>query len=153
MAAFVAHQFRDDLRALLRNRQAQFFTIMAFGIIAAAFINLVVSVTAQRESGVLKRRRATPIPAVALIGGRALTSVVVAIATTAVLLGIGWLGYGAHLPGRTAPALVVTIVVGTLSFCCLGFTFPPIITSVQRAIAVRRRPYLCPKCGAPVEPD
>ena len=34
--------------------------IMTLGIIAAAFINLVISVTAQRESGVLKRRRATP---------------------------------------------------------------------------------------------
>ena len=31
--------------------------IMTLGIIAAAFINLVISVTAQRETGVLKRRR------------------------------------------------------------------------------------------------
>jgi ABC-2 type transport system permease protein len=31
--------------------------IMALGIIAAAFINLVIAVTAQREAGVLKRRR------------------------------------------------------------------------------------------------
>ena len=120
MTTAVAHQFRYDLRALLRNRQAQFFTlalpvmflvifasvfggpgqtvavaggridagvsyvpgIMTLGIISAAFINLVISVTAQRESGVLKRRRATPVPAAALIGGRALTSGVVAVATT-----------------------------------------------------------------------
>ncbi len=89
---------RLDLRALLRNRQSQFFTlalpvlflvifasifggaghtvpvsggrintsvyyvpgIITLGIIAAAFVNLVISVTAQRETGVLKRRRATP---------------------------------------------------------------------------------------------
>lgn len=164
-AGLIAHQFRYDLRALLRNREAQFFTIilpvlllvifasifggkghtvsvpggeiktsvsyvpgiMTFGIIAAAFINLVVSVTAQRESGVLKRRRATPIPAIALIGGRALTSVVVAIATAAVLLLVGWFGYHAHVPGRTAPALVITVVVGTLAFCCLGFAAASII--------------------------
>jgi ABC-2 type transport system permease protein len=164
-AILALHQFRYDLRALLRNRQAQFFTlalpvlflvifasivggqgdtvavaggriktsvsyvpgIMTLGIIAAAFVNLVLSVTAQRETGVLKRRRATPIPAVALIAARALTSAAVALATTAVLLGVGWAAYGAHVPGRTAPALATTVVVGTLSFCCLGFAVASLI--------------------------
>ncbi len=32
-------------------------------------------------------------------------------------------------------------------------TFPPIITAVMRAIAARRRPYLCSTCGAPVQID
>ena len=36
--------------------------IITLGIIAASFVNLVISVTAQRESGILKRRRATPVP-------------------------------------------------------------------------------------------
>lgn len=164
-ATLAIHQFRYDLRALLRNRQAQFFTlilpvlflvifasifgghgktvavaggqlnssvsyvpgIMTLGIIAAAFINLVISVTAQRETGILKRRRATPIPAIALIAGRALTSVVIATTTTAVLIGIGWAAYGADVPARTAPALAATVVVGTLSFCCLGFAVASMI--------------------------
>ncbi len=165
MTRMALHQFRYDLRALLRNRQAQFFTlvlpvlflvifasvfgghdhtvkvaggrittsvsyvpgIMALGIIAAAFINLVISVTAQRESGVLKRRRATPVPAAALIAGRALTSVIVALTTTVVLIVIGWAAFGAHIPARTAPALAVTVVVGAMSFCCLGFALASVI--------------------------
>ena len=65
--------------------------IITLGIIAAAFMNLVISVTAQRETGALKRRRATPVPAAAIIAGRALTSVVVALGITALLLAIGWL--------------------------------------------------------------
>ncbi len=32
-------------------------------------------------------------------------------------------------------------------------TFPPIITAVMRAIAERRRPYLCRTCGAQVQID
>ena len=100
---------------------------MTLGIIAAAFINLVVSVTAQRETGVLKRRRATPVPAVVLIAGRALAAVVVALSTTVVLLIIGWAAFGAHVPARTAPALVLTIVVGALSFCALGYAVASII--------------------------
>jgi ABC-2 type transport system permease protein len=108
MIRMVLHLFGYDLRAFLRNRQSQFFTlalpglflvifasvfggsghttqvaggpistsvyyvpgIIALGIIAACFGNLVASVTAQRERGVLKRRRATPVPAVAVIAGR-----------------------------------------------------------------------------------
>lgn len=41
--------------------------IIALGVIAAAFINLVISVTAQREAGVLNRRRETPVPAAAVM--------------------------------------------------------------------------------------
>ncbi|MBV9411966.1 MAG: hypothetical protein JO148_10235 [Acidimicrobiia bacterium] len=31
-------------------------------------------------------------------------------------------------------------------------TFPPIITAVRRSLA-KKRPYLCPECGAEVETD
>ena len=101
--------------------------IITLGIIAAAFVNLVISVTAQRESGALKRKRATPVPAAAIIAGRALTSVVVALGITALLLALGWIFYGAAVPGRTAPALVITVIVGALSFCCLGFALASVI--------------------------
>ena len=32
-------------------------------------------------------------------------------------------------------------------------TFPPVITAVMRAVAKRRRPYVCPTCGAAVDTD
>ena len=68
--------------------------------------------TAQRERGVLKRRRATPVPAAAVVAGRVLTAVVIAVVMAAVLLGIGWAAYGARVPGRTALALAVTVMIG-----------------------------------------
>jgi ABC-2 type transport system permease protein len=101
--------------------------IITLGIIAASFVNLVISVTAQRESGILKRRRATPVPAAAIIGGRALTAVVAAFVITALLLLIGWAAYGAHVPGRTGAALLVTVAIGALSFCCLGYALASLI--------------------------
>jgi ABC-2 type transport system permease protein len=107
--------------------------IITLGIIAASFINLVISVTAQRESGVLKRRRATPVPAAALIAGRALTAVVTALSITVVLLAIGWAAYGAHVPARTAPALAVTVIVGTVAFCCLGYALASVIRNEDAA--------------------
>jgi ABC-2 type transport system permease protein len=163
--AMALHQFVYDERVLLRNRQAQFFTlalpvmflvifasifggngdtvkvaggridtsvafvpgIMTLGIIAATFVNLVISVTAQRETGTLKRRRATPVPASAIIAGRSLTAMVTALFNVVVLLIIGWAAFGADVPSRTAPALALTVVVGALSFCCLGYAVASII--------------------------
>jgi ABC-2 type transport system permease protein len=163
------HQSRYDLRAFLRNRQSQFFTlalpilflvifasvfrngtvqvpggristsvyyvpgIMALGVIAACFANLVASVTAQRERGVLKRRRATPVPAAAIIAGRVLVAIVLAVVMAAVLLGIGWAAYGASVPGRTALALAVTVVIGAASFCCLGYALTSLIRNEDTA--------------------
>jgi ABC-2 type transport system permease protein len=108
--------------------------IIALGIIAACFGNLVASVTAQRERGVLKRRRATPVPAAAVIAGRVLTAVVIAAVMAAVLLGIGWAAYGAHIPGRTALAFAVTVVTGAASFCCLGYALTSFIRSEDAAL-------------------
>jgi ABC-2 type transport system permease protein len=107
--------------------------IMALGIIAACFGNLVASVTAQRERGVLKRRRATPVPAAAVIAGRVLTAVVIAVVMAAVLLGIGWVAYDASVPGRTLLALAVTVVLGAASFCCLGYALTSVIHNEDSA--------------------
>lgn len=107
--------------------------IITLGIVAAAFVNLVISVTAQREAGVLKRRRAAPIPASAIIAGRAMTAVIVAVAITAVLLAIGWVRYHAHVPARTVPALAATVVLGATAFCCLGYALAAMIRNEDAA--------------------
>ncbi|MBO0787824.1 MAG: ABC transporter permease, partial [Actinobacteria bacterium] len=172
MIRMTLHLSGYDLRAFLRNRQYQFFTlalpvlflvifasvfggsgnttavaggristpvyyvpgIIALAVIAASFGNLAASVTTQRERGVLKRRRATPVPAAAIIAGRLLTQAGVAVVMAAVLLGIGWAAYGAHVPGRTALALAVTVVTGAASFCCLGYALASLIRNEDAAL-------------------
>ena len=37
------------------------------------------------------------------------------------LLAIGWVFYGAHIPAAPRPPSSVTVIVGALSFCCLGY--------------------------------
>jgi ABC-2 type transport system permease protein len=107
--------------------------IITLGIVSAAFNNLVISVTASRESGIFKRRRATPIPAAVLIAARALTAMVVALTMTLILLLIGWAAYGATVPARTAPALVLAVLVGAAAFCCLGFAVASVISNADSA--------------------
>ena len=107
--------------------------LAALGVIAGSFVNLVISITAQRESGVLKRRRSTPVPAWVLIAGRALTAIAVALAVMTVLLLIGRFGYGVTLPTRTLPGVVLTAVVGAIAFCCLGYALSTAIRSADAA--------------------
>jgi ABC-2 type transport system permease protein len=107
--------------------------IITLGIVSAAFNNLVISVTASRESGIFKRRRATPIPAAVLIAARALSAMVVALAMTAILLLIGWSAYGADVPARAVPGLLLAVLVGAAAFCCLGFAIASVITNADSA--------------------
>jgi ABC-2 type transport system permease protein len=107
--------------------------LAALGIIAGSFVNLVISVTAQREAGVLKRRRSTPVPAWVLIGGRALTAIAVALAVMTVLLLIGRFAYGVRLPAATLPGVIVTAIIGAVTFCCLGYAFSTAIRTADAA--------------------
>jgi ABC-2 type transport system permease protein len=107
--------------------------LAALGIIAGSFVNLVISVTAQREAGVLKRRRASPVPASVLIAGRALTAIVVALAVMTVLLLIGRFAYGVRLHSGSLPAVVLTAIVGAVAFCCLGYALTTAINSADAA--------------------
>lgn len=95
--------------------------ICALGIVATSFVNLVITVTAQRERGVLKRRRSTPVPAWVLIASRALTSALLAIALVVVIVAIGRIAYGVQLPEATLPAFVLGVIVGAAAFCCLSY--------------------------------
>lgn len=107
--------------------------IIAYGLIAAAFSNLVVSVVRYRETGIYKRRRATPVSPGAVIAGRALVAALSVLAITAVLLAIGWVAFTAHIPGRTAPAFVLDIIVGALAFACLGFAVASLTSNIDAA--------------------
>ncbi len=109
--------------------------IIALGIISASFGNLATSVIHSREAGIYKRRRATPMPAVALIAARALVAVVVALVISAVLVAIGY-AYGASIPARMLPAFILAIVVGSLAFCCLGYALAAFVHDADAATPV-----------------
>jgi len=165
----VAHQFRHELRRLVRNPQSRFFTlvlpvlllglfasvfhhanvavpggrlneavyyvpgIIAYGLIAAVFMDLAVSVVAARESGIYKRRRVTPVSAGALIGARALAAAATGLAVVAVLVVIGWAGYGASIPAGAAGVLALDLVLGAAAFCALGFAVATFIVNTDAA--------------------
>jgi ABC-2 type transport system permease protein len=107
--------------------------ISALGLIAASFVNLVISITAQREDGILKRRRATPVPAWVLIAGRALTAIAVSLLVMSVLLAVGRFAYGVHLPTSTIPGIAISAIVGSVTFCVLGYALSTAVHSEDAA--------------------
>jgi ABC-2 type transport system permease protein len=107
--------------------------ISALAVIAASFVNLVISITAQREAGILKRRRATPVPAWVLIAARTLTAMAISLVVMTVLLLLGRFAYGVHLPTSTIPGVALTAVVGSATFCILGYALSTAIGSADAA--------------------
>jgi ABC-2 type transport system permease protein len=107
--------------------------ICTLGIVATSFVNLIITLTAQRESGVLKRRRSTPVPAWVLIASRTLTSTILSIVLVVVLVLLGRIIYGVHLPSSTLPAFVLGVLVGAAAFCCLAFAAASFIRNEDSA--------------------
>lgn len=107
--------------------------ILAMSIVVASYANLVISIANLRESGVLKRRRATPAPPGLLIGGQAISTLVIAAVMTTLLLVIGKAAYGIGVAPAGLAAIACAVVVGTLAFSCLGYAVSGLIGSPDAA--------------------
>lgn len=107
--------------------------LSALGVISSSFINLVISITVLREEGILKRRRATPVPAWVLIAGRTLTAVVTSLAVVTVLVLVGRFAFGVTLRTAAIPGIAFTVIVGSITFCVLGYALSTVIHSEDAA--------------------
>jgi ABC-2 type transport system permease protein len=107
--------------------------IAAMAIVGAGMVNLLITLVAKRESGSLKRRRATPVPAWVLIAGDASTSIVSSLGIVAVLVAIGGIGFGLSLSGAAIGVAVVVAIVGAASFCCLAYALSGIVGNSESA--------------------
>jgi ABC-2 type transport system permease protein len=102
---------------------ARFFVpgIVTMSIITAAYAGLMIRTANARDNGLLKRRRATPVPAPVLLGGQVTATLFTTMAMSALLLLIARLGYGVSLSAGALAATGVAVVIGTLAFSCLGY--------------------------------
>jgi len=107
--------------------------IAAMAIVGAGLINLLITLVAKRESGSLKRRRATPVPSWVLIAGDATTSVVSSVLIVVVLIAIGSLGFGLQVTGAALGLAAVETVIGAAVFCCLAYALGGLVASAESA--------------------
>jgi ABC-2 type transport system permease protein len=110
--------------------------ILTLAVISATMVSPAISITQDRENGVLKRVRSTPLPSWVFIAGRVGNAIVVSLVMLVLVSLVGRIVYGVSIPGETLPALLVALIVGAASFCCLGFALTIIIPSMDAAPAV-----------------
>lgn len=126
---------RVDARGIT---QATYYVpgLIALGIVSTTFVNLALTFVFMREERSLKRLRGTPLPVWALIAGRVATASALAVALTIVLLVIGRIAYDVEIPGATLPGVIVSLAVGSASFCALAIAFATAIPNEDAAPAV-----------------
>ena len=117
---------------------ASYYTasIIGYEIMLSGFASLLISVTADREAGLLKRFRGTPMPNwVYLVAEIGRTIVVVAV-TVAVLFLVGVLFYHVKVSGHMLVGLLIYLIAGTACFCALGLAAARICTTTETASAI-----------------
>jgi ABC-2 type transport system permease protein len=120
----------------VRTATLQVPAFIALAVISSAFVSLAMGFTRMRESGTLKRVRATPVAPWIVFAGRIGTSIVTVAVMTALLMLIGWLLFGVAVPGHTLPGLVAALVAGTFAFSTLGIAYTRAISSEEAAPAM-----------------
>jgi ABC-2 type transport system permease protein len=111
-------------------------SILTFGVMGASYTNLAMTLANRRHNGQLKRKRATPLPAWAYIGGLIASSVLVTLLLVAVTFGAGLLFFGISVSGSRIPAMAATIVLGAACFCALGIALQTFIPNADSAPAI-----------------
>jgi ABC-2 type transport system permease protein len=122
----------------LVNTSTYYVASMAsFAVITACFNNIAMTVTFQRDAGVLKRTNGTPLPSAAFLGARILHALLVAVLLVALTVAFGRAFYHADVPtGLTLLRFCVIIVVGATSFCALGFAITAVIPNADASPAI-----------------
>jgi ABC-2 type transport system permease protein len=110
--------------------------ILTLSAVSATMQTLAMSLVIAREDGRLKRGRGTPMPAWVFIAGRIGNSIVVALLMLVLVAAIGKLLFGVPIPWGRAPDLLVVLVVGAASFCCLGIALTAAIPSQDAAAPI-----------------
>ncbi len=100
--------------------------MLAFGSISATYGNLAARFVFRRETGQLKRLRATPLPTPTLLFGIVGNAVIISFAVSSTVVVVGRIFYDVALPSAW-PQLVVVLVIGSGAFCALGLALTTVI--------------------------
>jgi ABC-2 type transport system permease protein len=115
--------------------QALLAALLAYGCVMVAFAGLAITLVIRRESAVLKRLRATPLPPRTFVAALlASTLVVFAIQVVAMFL-LGRAVFGTPLPHRVG-SLILVVVIGVVCFAALGVGLSGLVRSAEGSSAV-----------------
>jgi ABC-2 type transport system permease protein len=119
-------------------RLAQFLTpsMAVFGTAMAAFSTLAISVAVDREAGVLKRLRGSPLPVGVYVLGRIGSAAYTALLSVVILVAVGVTVYGVDIVWSKAAAALLTLVVGIACLAALGLAVAALVNRSEAVGAV-----------------
>jgi ABC-2 type transport system permease protein len=128
----------DTLEALGNLKTTTYYVpaILTLAIVSATFQSVAIRLTVERESGILKRGRGTPMPSWVFFASRFGNAIVISLLMLVVVTAIGRIVYSVHIPWDHLPAILVTLAIGAASFCALGVALTAIIPNEDAAPAV-----------------
>lgn len=97
-------------------------------------IGTPVTLASYREQGVLRRLRAAPVPAGLILGAQALVALMMTLVGAGLVIGAAALFFDLHGPARPW-AVGPAVVLGSLSFCALGFALGGLCSTARTAQA------------------
>lgn len=115
--------------------------MIGYGAISIAFAGLAIVLVIRRETGILKRLRATPLPAWAYVAALLIAFLTAFAVEVIGLLVIGRVLFDIGFPDRIG-SLVLALLLGAVAFCGLGIGLTALIKSAEGASAVVNAIYL-----------
>jgi ABC-2 type transport system permease protein len=117
---------------------AQFFTpsIATFATMTSCLTGLVVGLAMERDAGILKRLRGTPLRPAIYVAARIADRLIWAAVAVVILFTVSVFAFGVHLYPRLIPAAIVTFAVGAASFCALGMAVGTLVPNGTTAIPI-----------------
>ena len=131
--------FGDDTLEQLGNLKTDVYyvpAILTLAVVSATMQSVAIRLTTERENGILKRGRGTPMPPWVFFAGRIGNALVISLLMLIIVPAIGRLLYGVSIPWEHLPAVLVTLAIGAASFCALGVALTAIIPSEEAAPAI-----------------
>lgn len=131
------NSFEPDDEAFGGAAPSDYYLASYVGVVIAAIglVAVPVHVAAYRERGILRRFRASAVPAASVLGAQVVVALVMAALGAVVLTVAGSAGYGAALP-ESPFGVALAFALGTLSFLALGFLLAMLVPTARAAQAV-----------------
>ena len=115
--------------------------MLGYGAASTAFAGLAILLVVRRESGILKRLRATPLPASTYLTAVLASIVFVFALESTLMIVIGRVGFDTPVPDRLV-SLALVLLLGAGSFAALGIGLSGLVRSAEGASAVVNAIYL-----------
>jgi ABC-2 type transport system permease protein len=135
---------KDHLKVSGRSVKASAFLeagMIGYGVAATCFAGLGITLVVRRESGILKRIRATPLPALSYLIAVLVSTFLVFVIEAILIVCIGRFLFSVAVPDRVF-SLAAVLLLGALSFAALGLGITGLVRSSEGSSAVINAVYL-----------